>query len=66
MSDKEIASYDDISKEDLLGAYRMMMLCRQFESACNQAYMQSNIRGFMHLDNGQETIPAILADNIIP
>merc|ERR1719284_1301839 len=26
--------------------------------------MQSKIRGFMHLDNGQETIPAILADNI--
>ena len=32
----------------------MMQLCRQFENACNQAYMQGNIRGFMHLDNGQE------------
>ena len=42
----------------------MMQLCRQFENACNQAYMQGNIRGFMHLDNGQETIPALLADSI--
>jgi 2-oxoisovalerate dehydrogenase E1 component len=41
-----------------------MQLCRQFENACNQAYMQGNIRGFMHLDNGQETIPAMIADTI--
>ena len=34
--------------------YEMMQLCRQFENACNQAYMQGSIRGFMHLDNGQE------------
>merc|ERR1719506_1335483 len=42
----------------------MMQLCRQFENACNQQYMQGNIRGFMHLDNGQETIPALIADSI--
>jgi pyruvate dehydrogenase E1 component alpha subunit len=42
----------------------MMQLCRQFENACNQAYMQGNIRGFMHLDNGQEAIPALIADTI--
>ena len=41
-----------------------MQLCRQFENACNQAYMQGHIRGFMHLDNGQETIPALIADSI--
>jgi len=45
-------------------AYEMMQLCRQFENACNQAYMQGNIRGFMHLDNGQEAIPALIADTI--
>ena len=44
--------------------YEMMQLCRQFENACNQAYMQGHIRGFMHLDNGQETIPALIADSI--
>ena len=33
---------------------------RAFENACNQAYMQGKIRGFMHLDNGQESIPALV------
>ena len=47
-----------------LFSYEMMQLCRQFENACNQAYMQGHIRGFMHLDNGQETIPALVADSI--
>ena len=45
--------YATISKEDQLKGYEMMQLCRQFENACNQAYMQGKIRGFMHLDNGQ-------------
>merc|ERR1719310_1125350 len=64
ITDEQLKKYDDISKEDLLNAYEMMQLCRQFENACNQAYMQGNIRGFMHLDNGQESIPAMLADFI--
>ena len=42
----------------------MMQMCRQFENSCNQAYMQGHIRGFMHLDNGQESIPALVADSI--
>ena len=41
-----------------------MLLSRNFENACNQAYMQGHIRGFMHLDNGQETIPAFVFDSI--
>ena len=45
-------------------SYEMMQLCRQFENACNQAYMQGHIRGFMHLDNGQESIPAMIADTV--
>jgi TPP-dependent pyruvate/acetoin dehydrogenase alpha subunit/pyruvate/2-oxoglutarate/acetoin dehydrogenase E1 component len=64
MSDEELKKYDSIEKEDFGKAYEMMQLCRQFENACNQAYMQGNIRGFMHLDNGQETIPALIADSI--
>ena len=51
-------------KEDSLKSYEMMQECRQFENACNQAYMQGHIRGFMHLDNGQESVPAIVADSI--
>ncbi|KAJ8611550.1 hypothetical protein CTAYLR_007714 [Chrysophaeum taylorii] len=53
-----------VSDADLEEGYYMMQLCRQFENACAQAYMQGSIRGFMHLDNGQETIPALIHDSI--
>ena len=53
-------SYDAVG--DMGDAYETMQLCRQFENACAQAYMQGSIRGFMHLDNGQETIPALISD----
>ena len=64
LSSVEVGKYDNVDKQDALKAYKMMQLCRLFENACNQAYMQGNIRGFMHLDNGQETIPAFVADSI--
>jgi hypothetical protein len=60
----DMKASDEVSHEDLHKAYHMMTLCRQFENGCNQAYMQGMIRGFMHLDNGQETIPAMLADTL--
>ncbi len=44
---------DTETKESLLSIYKSMQLARQFENACNKQYMQGNIRGFMHLDNGQ-------------
>ena len=37
-----------------------MPKARNFELACNQQYMQGKIRGFMHLDNGQESIPGLI------
>jgi 2-oxoisovalerate dehydrogenase E1 component len=64
LSPAELAKYDKIDKKALLEGYEMMTLSRNFENACNQAYMQGHIRGFMHLDNGQETIPAFVADCI--
>ena len=64
LDDAKIAEYESVSKEDLVKGYEMMQLCRLFENACNQAYMQGHIRGFMHLDNGQESIPALVADSI--
>ena len=64
MKDSDLKQFDEIPDDAILDAYEMMQLCRQFENACNQAYMQGNIRGFMHLDNGQESIPAMLADFI--
>ena len=48
------------SKETLLQIYKALQLARGFENACNQQYMQGKIRGFMHLDNGQEAIPALV------
>ena len=60
----DVSKFETLSKDDLAKAYEMMLLCRQFENACNQAYMQGHIRGFMHLDNGQESIPALVADAV--
>ena len=63
-TDAELKRAEALSDEDLSKAYYMMQLCRDFENECNQAYMAGKIRGFMHLDNGQESIPALLADCI--
>lgn len=60
---EEIDNEYDILHNDkvaLLKIYKQMELCRGFENACNQQYMQGKIRGFMHLDNGQESIPALI------
>jgi len=64
LSDAEIAKLEsfDTDKEGLLKAYESMQLARLFENACNQQYMGGKIRGFMHLDNGQESVPALVAD----
>ncbi len=58
----DIAEYEtlDTNKQDLMKIYRAMQMARGFENACNQQYMQGKIRGFMHLDNGQESIPALV------
>lgn len=50
----------ETDKPALLKLYKAMMLARAFENACNQQYMQGKIRGFMHLDNGQEAIPGLV------
>eukprot|EP00980_Cylindrotheca_fusiformis_P003651 scaffold818_cov136-Cylindrotheca_fusiformis.AAC.17 len=62
-SAEEVAEYYDSlesDKEGLMKLYRAMQLARGFENACNQQYMQGKIRGFMHLDNGQESIPGLV------
>jgi len=48
-------------KELLLDIYKEMTLSRSFENGCNQMYMEGKIRGFMHLDNGQESITALIS-----
>mmetsp|Transcript_18197 Transcript_18197/g.28117 ORF Transcript_18197/g.28117 Transcript_18197/m.28117 type:complete len:817 (-) Transcript_18197:98-2548(-) len=62
-SAEEVQAYSDElegDKEALMKLYKAMQLARGFENACNQAYMQGKIRGFMHLDNGQESIPGLV------
>ena len=66
MSSAHVDGYEEVSSGDLIAAYEVMLLARQFENACNQAYMQGHIRGFMHLDNGQEGITALVGDAIRP
>jgi TPP-dependent pyruvate/acetoin dehydrogenase alpha subunit/pyruvate/2-oxoglutarate/acetoin dehydrogenase E1 component len=58
----QVDSYNslDNDKAALMKLYKAMMLARAFENACNQQYMQGKIRGFMHLDNGQESIPGVV------
>ena len=66
-SEEEVAAYAasvDEDKDALMKIYKDMQECRAFENACNQQYMQGKIRGFMHLDNGQETIPAMIASSV--
>lgn len=60
---EEIQGYSDAMENDkdaLLKLYKAMQMARGFENACNQQYMQGKIRGFMHLDNGQEAIPGLV------
>eukprot|EP00536_Pseudo-nitzschia_multiseries_P008097 jgi/Psemu1/240894/estExt_Genewise1.C_2000040 len=62
-SPEEIKAYDEAiegDKDRLMNLYKAMQMARGFENACNQQYMQGKIRGFMHLDNGQEAIPGLL------
>jgi len=54
------------SKEDLLGFYREMSLMRRIEIAADVAYKQKQIRGFLHLYNGQEAVAAGLENALTP
>ena len=46
----------DIDKAQVAEYYRMMLLIRQFEEASSRLYMQSLIRGFLHLYIGEEAV----------
>ena len=56
LSAAELAKYDEVSKADLLKAYTMMELSRQFENACNQvrAWQWACCAGWLPLEKGRD------------
>jgi pyruvate dehydrogenase E1 component alpha subunit len=44
------------NREDLLSLFKEMTTIRRAEIACDSAYKEQNIRGFLHLYNGQEAV----------
>lgn len=49
---------EKITKEKYLQWYREMNFWRRFEDKCRSLYLKQKIRGFLHLYNGQEALPA--------
>ena len=50
------AKAPSLSRDEMLRAYRDMLLIRRFEEACAKAYSQGRIGGFLHLYIGQESV----------
>ncbi len=50
------ADVPDLTKDDLLGYYRQMKLIREFERESERQYTRGNIKGFLHVYNGEEAI----------
>ncbi len=51
-----VAERHRLSKTELLEFYRVMRLIREFERECERQYTRGNIRGFLHVYNGEEAI----------
>lgn len=49
---------EEFSKEVYLKWYKDMTMWRRFEDKARSLYLKQKIRGFLHLYNGQEAIPA--------
>ncbi|MBX3360893.1 MAG: hypothetical protein KF705_05545 [Phycisphaeraceae bacterium] len=47
---------DSLPAETLIGWLKDMLLIREFENRCAQAYQQAKIGGFCHLYTGQEAV----------
>ncbi|MGB6092567.1 MAG: pyruvate dehydrogenase (acetyl-transferring) E1 component subunit alpha [Moheibacter sp.] len=47
-----------VTKKTYLQWYRDMVFWRRFEDKCRSLYLKQKIRGFLHLYNGQEALPA--------
>ncbi|MBL8563652.1 MAG: pyruvate dehydrogenase (acetyl-transferring) E1 component subunit alpha [Gemmobacter sp.] len=56
MATKKAPERPNVSKEELLGYYREMLLIRRFEEKAGQLYGMGLIGGFCHLYIGQEAV----------
>lgn len=56
MAAKKATKGSNVSKEELLGYYRSMLLIRRFEEKAGQLYGMGLIGGFCHLYIGQEAV----------
>ena len=56
MATKDTATIPNVSKDELLGYYRDMLLIRRFEEKAGQLYGMGLIGGFCHLYIGQEAV----------
>ena len=56
MATRKTPEKSNISKEELLGFYREMLLIRRFEEKAGQLYGMGLIGGFCHLYIGQEAV----------
>lgn len=52
--ERKSRTQETIEAKELLDAYRMMVLIREFEEQAQMAYTQAKIGGFLHLYVGQE------------
>jgi len=48
----------ELSKQELLSIYRLMLLIRRFEEPLNRKFREAKIGGYLHLYIGQEAIAA--------
>lgn len=51
----------EVTKKTYFKWYHNMLFWRKFEDKCRSLYIKQKIRGFLHLYNGQEAIPAGLS-----
>ena len=63
-TEEQLKAYETLPTETLLEAHEMMEMSRQFENACQKSYQMGKIAGFMHLNNGQESIDALIKHKV--